>query len=142
MLKELNEIVKNNIVEYKNEKEFLYYNGLDKHDFDRWSARGVSDDGFYYIMDCYPAGDATNDIYTKITNTRQIVDLLFSRIEDDDFSEIIKELNNEDNQNYKVDLNDKAEVLEQYFEFTRQIATFRVEHGKYKGGLMLVIIAD
>lgn len=142
MSKELDKIVKENIVEYKDENEFLKYNGLGKDDFNQWIIRGVSDDGFFKVFDCYGlAGDATNDNYTKITDVSQITDLLLCEIRDSDFNEIVEALN-EDNPNNLTDVNNVADVLELFFEYVHEVATFPIEHGKYKGGLMLVINED
>lgn len=142
MSKELNEIVKYNIVKYKDENEFLKYNNLDKNGFDQWATRGRSDDGFFEIMNCYClAGDATNDNYMKITSIDQITNLLLCEIDESDFVDVI-ELLNEDTPNDQISPNDTAAVLELFFEYVQEIAIFPIEHGKYKGGLMLVINED
>lgn len=142
MFKELNKVVKDNIVEYKDEDEFLKYSGLDKDDFEQWAARGWSDDGFWEIFDCYGlAGDATNDNYMKITDVSQITNLLLCEIRDSGFNEIIEMLNT-DNPDTQVDPNDTVSVLELFFDYVQEAATFPLEHGRYKGGLMLVIDED
>lgn len=144
MLTELDKIVKDNIVEYKDENEFLKYSGLDKEDFNQWAIRGISDDGFIEIFDCYYlAGDATNGNYMKITDVSQITDLLLCEIRDSDFNEIVQILN-EDNPypDTQIDPNNTASVLQLFFDFAQEVATFPIKHGKYKGGLMLVINED
>jgi hypothetical protein len=142
MSKKLDKIVKENIVEYKDENEFLKYNGLDKDDFNQWIIRGFSDDGLFEIFDCYSlAGDATNDNYMRITDVSQITDLLLCEIRDSDFNEIVEALN-EDNPNDLTDVNTVANVVELFLEYIHEVATFPIEHGKYRGGLMLVIDED
>lgn len=142
MSKELDEIVKDNIVEYKDENEFLKYNNLDKDEFNQWSIYGTSDDGLLQIIDCYClAGDATNDNYMKITSISQITELLLCEIEESGFNEIIEMLNEDDPDN-KIDPNDTVKVLEIFFEYVHEVAVFPCPTGKYRGGLMLVIDED
>ena len=142
MSKELNEIVKDNIVEYRDENEFLKYNNLDKDEFNQWSIYGTSDDGLLRIIDCYySAGDATNDNYIKITSINQITELLLCEIEESDFNEIIEMLNEDDPDN-KIDPNNTVEVLKLFFDYVNEVAVFPCPTGKYRGGLMLVIDED
>ena len=129
MSKELDRIVKENIGEYKDENEYLKYNGLDKDDFNQWVIRGVSDDGFFVVFDCYGlAGNAANNNYMKITDVSQITDLLLCEIRDSDFNEIVEAVN-EDNPNDLTDVNNPAEVLELFLEYVHEVATFPIEHG-------------
>ena len=82
-----------------------------------------------------------NDNYIKITSIDQITALLLCEIDESDFNDVI-ELLNEDNPNDQINPNDTAAVLELFFEYVQEIAIFPIEHGKYKGGLMLVINED
>lgn len=142
MSQELDEIVKDNIVEYKDENEFLKYNNLDKDEFNQWSIYGTSDDGLLQIIDCYClAGDATNDNYMKITSISQVTELLLREIEESDFNETIEILNEDDPDN-KIDPNNTVKVLEIFFEYVHEVAVFPCPTGKYRGGLMLVIDED
>ena len=137
MFKELNKVVKDSIVEYKDENEFLKYNGLDKDDFNQWAIRGVSDDGFFELFDCYClAGDATNDNYMKITDVSQITDLLLCEIKESGFNDTAEEICEDPN-----NLTD-ADILELFFEYVTEVAVFPCPAGRYKGGLMLVINQD
>lgn len=142
MFKELDTVVKDNIVEYKDENEFLKHSGLDKDDFNQWATRGFSDDGYFTIFDCYGlAGDATNDNYMKITDVSQITNLLLCEISDRGFNEMVETLN-EYSPDTQVELNDTASILELFFEYVHEVATFPIERGMYKGGLMLIIDED
>lgn len=139
MTSELNEIVKSYLVKYKNEKEFLQYNDIEPKEFKKWVKDGYSEDGFFEVMNCYYlAGDATNGEYMKITSIDEIVKLLLCEIEESDFLEIIETLS-DDNPDDPINPNNTAEVLETFCEFMQEIAVFPIEHGKYKGGLMLML---
>ena len=139
---ELDELVNNSIVTYKNLDDYVKSNNLDKSDFLEWIKSGHSEDGFIEIINCYYlAGDATHGLYMPIKSVHDVTELLLTEIQENDFYDIIECLNDDAEQNGCpiIDMNNIYEVLEIYLEYVQEIAVFKNTGGKYKGGYTVVI---
>lgn len=139
---ELDELVNNSIVTYKNLDDYVKSNNLDKNDFLEWIKSGHSEDGFIEIINCYYlAGDATHGLYMPIKSVHDVTELLLTEIQENDFYSIIECLNDDAEQDRcpVIDMNNIYEVLETYLEYIQEIAVFKNTSGKYKGGYTVVI---
>ena len=132
--------VKNNVVVYKNESEFLKYNGYEKDDFEDWKQQGHSADGFVQVMDCYClAGNATTGKMAKITDFEDITDLILTEIEESDFMDTVAMLNDDvsnDKENpCYIEPNNTLAVMEAFFEYcdssAGEISIFMQDDGGY-----------
>ena len=139
---ELDELVNNSIVTYKNLDDYVKSNNLDKNDFLEWIKSGHSEDGFIEIINCYYlAGDATHGLYMPIKSVHDVTELLLTEIQENDFYDIVECLNDDAERDRCpiIDINDMHEVLETYLEYVQEIAVFKNNSGKYKGGYTVVI---
>lgn len=139
---ELDELVNNSIVTYKNLDDYVKSNNLDKNDFLEWIKSGHSEDGFIEIINCYYlAGDATRGLYMLIKSVHDVTELLLTEIQENDFYSIIECLNDDAEQDGcpVIDMNNIYEVLETYLEYIQEIAVFKNISGKYKGNYTIVI---
>ena len=139
---ELDELVNNSIVTYKNLDDYVKSNNLDKNDFLEWIKSGHSEDGFMEVINCYYlAGDATRGLYMPIKSVHDVTELLLTEIQENDFYSIIECLNDDAEQDGcpVIDMNNIYEVLETYLEYIQEIAVFKNISGKYKGGYTIVI---
>lgn len=139
---ELDELVNNSIVTYKNLDDYVKSNNLNKNDFLEWIKSGHSEDGFIEIINCYYlAGDATHGLYMPIKSVHDVTELLLTEIQENDFYSIIECLNDDAEQDGCpiIDMNNIYEVLETYLEYIQEIAVFKNTSGKYKGGYTIVI---
>ena len=139
---ELDELVNNSIVTYKNLDDYVKSNNLDKNDFLEWIKSGHSEDGFMEVINCYYlAGDATHGLYMPIKSVHDVTELLLTEIQENDFYDIIECLNDDAEQGGcpVIDMNNIYEVLEIYLEYVQEIAVFKNTSGKYKGGYTVVI---
>lgn len=139
---ELDELVNNSIVTYKNLDDYVKSNNLDKNDFLEWIKSGHSGDGFIEIINCYYlAGDATHGLYIPIKSVHDITELLLTEIQENDFYDIVECLNDDAERDGGpiIDINNIYEVLETYLEYVQEIAVFKNTSGKYKGGYTIVI---
>lgn len=139
---ELDELVNNSIVTYKNLDDYVKSNNLNKNDFLEWIKSGHSEDGFIEIINCYYlAGDATHGLYMPIKSVHDVTELLLTEIQENDFYSIIECLNDDAEQDGCpiIDMNNIYEVLETYLEYIQEIAVFKNTSGKYKGSYTIVI---
>ena len=139
---ELDELVNNSIVAYKNLDDYVKSNNLDKNDFLEWIKSGHSGDGFIEIINCYYlAGDATHGLYMPIKSVHDVTELLLTEIQESNFYDIVECLNDDAKQDGCpiIDMNNIYEVLEIYLEYVQEIAVFKNTSGKYKGGYTVVI---
>lgn len=139
---ELDELVNNSIVTYKNLDDYVKSNNLDKNDFLEWIKSGHSEDGFMEVINCYYlAGDATHGLYMPIKSVHDVTELLLTEIQENDFYSIIECLNDDAERDGCpiIDMNNIYEVLEIYLEYVQEIAVFKNTSGKYKGGYTVVI---
>lgn len=139
---ELDELVNNSIVTYKNLDDYVKSNNLNKNDFLEWIKSGHSEDGFIEIINCYYlAGDATHGLYMPIKSVHDVTELLLTEIRENDFYNIIECLNDDAERDRCpiIDMNNIYEVLETYLEYIQEIAVFKNTSGKYKGGYTIVI---
>ena len=139
---ELDELVNNSIVTYKNLDDYVKSNNLDKNDFLEWIKSGHSEDGFIEIINCYYlAGDATHGLYMPIKSVHDVTELLLTEIQENDFYSIIECLNDDAEQDGcpVIDMNNIYKALETYLEYIQEIAVFKNTGGKYKGGYTIVI---
>ena len=139
---ELDELVNNSIVTYKNLDDYVKSNNLDKNDFLEWIKSGHSEDDFMEVINCYYlAGDATHGLYMPIKSVHDVTELLLTEIQENDFYSIIECLNDDAEQDGcpGIDMNNIYEVLEIYLEYVQEIAVFKNTSGKYKGGYTVVI---
>ena len=128
----LTELVKDYLVKYNNEDEYIRENNIDPMDWKDWKNQGCSDDGFIHIMDCYClAGNATTGNMATIDSINEITDLLIEEMEASDFRDTIEALN-EDNQDNKINLDSISECLEAYLEYCYEVSIFKQTEGKYK----------
>ena len=142
---ELDELVNNNIVIYKDLDDYVKSNNLDKNDFLEWNKNGYSEDGFVEVINCYYlAGDAARGLYMPIKSVHDITNLLLEEIRENDFYETIECLNDDAEQDGCpiIDINNTYEVLETYLDYVEEIAVFKNTSGKYKDGYTIVINED
>lgn len=139
---ELDELINNSIVTYKNLDDYVKSNNLDKNDFLEWIKSGHSEDGFIEIINCYYlAGDATHGLYIPIKSVHDVTELLLTEIQENNFYNIVECLNDDAKRDGCpiIDMNNIYEVLETYLEYVQEIAVFKNTSGKYKGGYTVVI---
>lgn len=135
----LTELVKDYLVEYNSEDEYLKENDIDPVDWKEWKKQGYSDDGFIQVMDGYClAGNATTGNMLTIDNLDEITNLLIEEMEESDFNDTI-ELLNEDNPENKIDMNNTYECLEAFLDDCFEVAIFKQTEGKYKNHYCLVV---
>lgn len=138
----LTELVKDYIVEYNSEDEYVKENNINLMDWENWKKQGYSDDGFLQIMDCYClAGNATTGNMVAIDNLDEVTDLLIEEMEESSFNDIIECLN-DDNPENKIDMNNTYECLEVFLGYCSEVAIFKQTTGKYKNHYCLVIDED
>lgn len=141
-MNKLTELVKDYIVEYNSEDEYVKENKIDLMDWENWKKQGYSDDGFIQIMDCYClAGNAITGNMATIDSLDEITNLLIEEMEDSDFNDTI-ELLNDDNPDNKIDMNNTYECLEAFLDYCFEVAIFKQTEGKYKNHYCLVIDED
>lgn len=142
---ELDKLVNNSIVTYKDLNDYVKSNNLDKNDFLEWNKKGYSEDGFIEVINCYYlAGDAAHGLYMPIKSVHDITNLLLEEIRENDFYDTIECLNDDAEQDGCpfIDINNTYEVLETYLNYVQEVAVFKNTSGKYKGGYTIVIDED
>lgn len=141
-MNKLTELVKDYIVEYNSEDEYVKKNNIDIVDWENWKKQGYSDDGFIQIMNCYYlAGNATTGKLVAINNLDEVTNLLIEEMEESDFNDIIECLN-DDNPENKINMNNTYQCLEVFLEYCSEVAIFKQTKGKYKNHYCLVIDVD
>lgn len=110
---ELLETLNYDTVTYDSLDEYLEDNWLD---LDKDGLQELKDDGRLNIIDTvfkpYP------DRFVPITNTNEIVDILFNDMYEIEFDEIVKDLNaDEPDPDLLIDLNNKNEMLDAYLSY-------------------------
>lgn len=140
-MSKLNELVRNAIVKYDDEKAYIKENKIEPSDWKEWKKQGYSDDGSLQIMDCYYlVGNATSGNMASIDNIDEITDLLIEEMEESDFNDVIGLLNDDcENPEDKININDTYECLEAFVDYCHEIAIFKQSEGNYKGHYCLVI---
>lgn len=110
---ELLKTLKYDTVTYDSLDEYLEDNWLD---LDKEGLQELKDDGMLNIIDTvfkpYP------DRFVSITNTNEIIDILFNDMYEIEFDEIVKDLNaDEPDPDLLIDLNNKNEMLDAYLSY-------------------------
>lgn len=142
---ELDKLVNNSIVIYKNLDDYVKSNNLDKNDFLEWNKNGYSEDGFVEVISCYYlTGDAANGLYMPIKSVHDITNLLLEEIRENDFYDTIECLNDDAERDGGpiIDINNTYEVLETYLNYVHEVAVFKNTSGKYKDDYTIVINED
>lgn len=138
-MSKLTELVKDYIVEYNSEDEYVKENKIYLMDWEKWKKQGYSDDGVFHIMDCYClAGNATTGNMATIDSLDEVTNLLVEEMEESDFNDLIECLN-DDNPDNKININNTYECLEAFLGYYFEVAIFKQTVGKYKGHYCLVM---
>lgn len=141
MTKKLNDLIKDVLIEYDNENEYIEDKDIDLSDWRKWKKQGYSDDGFITIIDCYYlAGNATTGNMATIDNIDEVTNLLINEMDETSFNDIIEMLNDDcEDPTDKININNTYECLEAYVNYCYEISIFKQTEGKYKGHYCLVI---
>ena len=140
MTEELNDLVKNVLIEYDNENEYIEDNDINLSDWREWKKQGYSDDGFITIIDCYYlAGNATTGNMTTIDSIDEVTNLLINEMDETSFNDVIELMNGCKKQEDCININNTYDRLEAYVNYCYGISIFKQTEGKYKGHYCLVI---
>ena len=140
MNEKLNDLVKDTLIEYDNENEYIEDKDIDLADWKRWKKQGYSDDGFLNIIDCYYlAGNVTTGNMTTIDSIDEVTNLLINEMDETSFNDVIELMNGCKKPEDCININNTYDRLEAYVNYCYEIAIFKQTEGKYKGHYCLAI---